>query len=142
MIGLSDSNLVVEDSIFDHTDRRRIRTQNSSLVVRNSEFVDIFPGDEPPSTDNQSEHIWGNTSAAGRFLLEGNIFGIVKGHNDAVDVDGGFRPDPVIEVRGNLFRGSGDDALDLEGDAHIEGNVFMNVHKDEFNLDPGESNGG
>jgi len=41
----------------------------------------------------------------------------------------------------NLFMGGGDDALDLGSDAHIEGNVFMNYIKDEYNKASGESNG-
>ena len=32
------------------------------------------------------------------------------------------------------------DALDMTGDVYIEGNVFGNYIKDEFNTDPGESN--
>ena len=141
MIGLENSRLLVDHVTFDHTDLRRIRTQNSSLVVRNCVFEDIFAGNEAPSTDNLSEHIWGGgIPEHGQFLLENNVFGVVKGHNDSVDFDGPARPAPIIQIRGNLFRGSGDDALDLQGDAHIEGNVFLHSHKDQYNIDPGHSN--
>jgi hypothetical protein len=36
--------------------------------------------------------------------------------------------------------GGGDDALDLETDAHIEGNVFMGYHRDAYNNATGNSN--
>jgi len=39
-----------------------------------------------------------------------------------------------------LFLGGGDDALDLEGDAHVEGNTFTNFRKDRYNTAPRESN--
>ena len=142
MIGLDSSNLLVDHVTFDHTDRRRIRSIDSSLIVRNSTFTDVFPGAAAPTTDNLSEHIWGrNIPSGGHFIIQNNVFGVVKGHNDAIDFDAGFRPDdPVPQILDNVFLGSGDDCLDLEGDAHVEGNVFLHVHKDQYNTDPGESN--
>lgn len=141
MIGLRDARLELEHVTFDHTDLRRIRSRDSSLIVRHCTFKDIFAAEEAPSTDNYSEHIWGGgIPAHGQFLLENNVFGVTKGHNDAVDFDGPARPNPIIQVRGNVFQGSGDDALDLQGDAHIEGNVFLHAHKDPYNRDPGHSN--
>jgi hypothetical protein len=75
LVGLTGSNLLLDHDYFDHTDRRRIRTQNSSLIVRNSEFADIFPGATAPTTDNFSEQIWGGgIPAGGQFLIENNIF--------------------------------------------------------------------
>jgi hypothetical protein len=141
MIGLDNSKLLVEHVTLDHTDRRRIRSIDSSLIVRNCVFTDIFGPGEPASTNNLSEHIWGGgIPAGGVFLIENNVFGTTKGHNDAIDFDGGFRPDPIAQIIGNVFMGSGDDLLDLETDAHIEGNIFQYVHKDIYNNDPGESN--
>ena len=141
MVGLTGSNLLIDHVYFDHTDRRRVRVENSSLVVRNSEFSDIFPGDLAPTTNNLSEHIWGNGIApGGQLIIENNVFGAVKGHNDAIDLGGAQRPGPVPRIVGNLFRGGGDDALDLECDAHIEGNTFLHFHKDAFNTDPGNGN--
>ena len=47
----ANANLTIESSRFDHTDRRRIRSNDSSLIVRNSNFVSIFPpGQQPTST--------------------------------------------------------------------------------------------
>jgi len=140
MIGLDHSTLLVEHVTFDHTDLWRVRTEGSSLVVRGSTFTDIFDANQPPTTDNLSEHIWGAISAGGRLLIERNTFGRVKGHNDCIDVDGPSRPDGVIEIRDNTFLGGGDDALDLQGDAHIEGNLFMGFQKDPYNTIAGNSN--
>jgi len=140
MLGVEGSTLLVEHVTFDHTDLRRVRTQGSSLVVRDCVFTDIFDANQSPTTDNLSEHIWGSVSAGGQFLAEHNIFGRVKGHNDCIDVDGPSRPAGVIEICDNTFLGGGDDALDLEGDAHIEGNLFMHFHKDRFNTIAGNGN--
>ncbi|MEZ6120402.1 MAG: lamin tail domain-containing protein [Pirellulaceae bacterium] len=141
MVGLRSSQLLIESTTFDHTDRFRIRTVDSSLVIRNSRFEDIFAADQPPTTDNRSEHIWGSGIAdGGQLLIDGNYFGTTKGHNDAMDFDGAERPGPIPVIINNFFAGTGDDALDLETDAHIEGNVFRNVRKDEFNSSTGDAN--
>jgi len=141
MVGLENSSLLMEHVTFDHTDLRRICTMDSSLVVRNCVFTDMFAPGKPPSTDNLSEHIWGRgVPATGRFILDGNVFGRTPGHNDAVDFDGATRPDAIPQILNNVFLGGGDEALDLETDAHIEGNVFMNYVEDRFNRTPRESN--
>jgi hypothetical protein len=139
--GLDNSRLTLEHVTLDHTDRRRIRTVNSSLVVRNCMFTDIFGPQQAPTTDNMSEHIWGSgIPAGGEFVIENNLFGTTKGHNDIIDFDGPFRPAPVAQILGNVFMGSGDDLLDLEVDAHIEGNTFQHVMKDSYNTAAGRAN--
>ena len=136
MIGLDNSQLDVDSTIFDNTNRRRIRSQNSSLTVRNSTFGSIVN-----TIDNQSEHIWGGgIPAGGHFILDGNNFGSITGHNDSVDFDAPRLPNPIPRIINNVFNGGGDDALDMTGDAWIEGNVFRNFIKDELNTDPGQSN--
>ncbi len=141
MVGVEDSQLLLDHVTFDHTDLRRIRTIDSSLVVRNCVFTDIFAPDEPPTTNNSSEHIWGSgVPDGGQFLIENNLFGTTKGHNDAIDFDGPSRPHPIPQILNNRFMGGGDDALDLETDAHIEGNTFANFIKDQYNTAPRESN--
>ncbi|UCD49230.1 MAG: lamin tail domain-containing protein [Phycisphaerales bacterium] len=141
MIGLENSRLHVEHVTFDHTDLRRIRTIDSSLVVRDSRFTNVVGPGEPPTTDNYSEHIWGSgVPENGQFIIEGNMFGITPGHNDAIDFDGATRPAAIPQILNNVFTGGGDDALDLETDAHVEGNLFMNYVEDEFNNAAGESN--
>ncbi len=141
MVGLENSELLLDHVTFDHTDLRRIRTIDSSLIVRGCVFTDMFAPGEPPSTDNLSEHIWGSgVPANGSFIIEGSVFGRTPGHNDAIDFDGATRPDAIPQILDNVFTGGGDDALDLETDAHIEGNVFMNYVKDRYNHTPRESN--
>jgi len=143
MVGLSDSRLLIDHVYFDHTDRRRIRSQNSSLIVRNSEFADIFPGTTAPNVDNYAEHIWGSFAPAGsQVIIENNIFGTTKGHNDPIDFDGGLSSngEPVVIIRNNIFRGGGDDAMDLEGDFLVEGNQIANFIKDQWNTGLGNSN--
>jgi predicted outer membrane repeat protein len=141
MVGVQKSRLLLEQVEFDHCDRRRIRTLNSSLIVRQCYFHDIFGPTEPPTTDNLSEHLWGSGIPDGGWLiLEGNVFGRNKGHNDAIDFDGPAAPKPIPHIRNNLFLGGGDDALDLECDALIEGNTFLNFVKDPYNKASGESN--
>ncbi len=142
MIGLDNSDLTIDHTMLDHADRRRIRSQNSSLIVRNSVFTDVFPGaNEAPTSDNFSEHVWGGgIPAGGHFILENNVFGRLKGHNDGIDFDAPRAPNPIPQIIGNTFLGGGDDALDMTGDYYIEGNTFMHFHKDQYNLDPGQSN--
>ena len=141
MIGLENSELTLNHVTLDHTDRRRIRSINSSLVVRDSVFENIFDPGQAPTTDNQSEHIWGRgIPDGGRWILERNVFGHITGHNDSVDFDAPRLPGPIPLIRENFFKGGGDDALDMTGDVWIEGNTFQNFIKDQFNVDPGESN--
>jgi len=141
MIGVQKSRLLLEYAEFDHCDRRRIRTLNSSLTVRHCRFADMFGPSEPPTTDNMSENIWGSGIPDGGWLIiEENVFGTNKGHNDAIDFDGPSAPKPIACIHNNLFLGGADDAMDLEGDALIEGNTFMNFVRDQYNKASGESN--
>jgi hypothetical protein len=141
MIGLKNSNLLLNHVTLDNTDLRRVSTVNSSLIVSNCVFTDIFGPNEPPTTDNRSEHIWGSgVPENGYFIIENNVFGTTKGHNDAIDFDGPSRPRPIPQILDNIFMGGGDDALDLETDVHIEGNVFMHYHRDSYNNATGNSN--
>jgi hypothetical protein len=142
MVGLTNSNLVIDHCTFANTDRRRIRTENSSLIVRNSTFTTIFALGTAPTGDNVCEHIWGSapTAPGGQFIIENNTFGTTTGHNDSIDVDGNGPGGPVIQILGNTFLGGGDDAMDLEGNAYIEGNVFTHFHKDQWNTGVGNAN--
>jgi hypothetical protein len=140
MVGLENSKLLLDHVTFDNTTLQRIITKNSSLIVRNSVFTDTCPAGQTP-TDNRTEHIWGSgIPDGGQFIIENNVFGATPGHNDAIDFDGRSRPNPIPQIMNNVFTGGGDDALDLECDAHIEGNLFMNYIKDQLNRASGESN--
>jgi hypothetical protein len=101
----------------------------------------MFGPGEPPTTDNMSENIWGSGIPDGGWLIiEENVFGTNKGHNDIIDFDGPAAPKPIPYIHDNIFLGGADDALDLECDALIEGNVFMNFVRDQYNKASGESN--
>jgi predicted outer membrane repeat protein len=141
MVGLQKSRLLLEYVDFDHCDRRRIRTLNSSLIVRHCRFADMFAPGAPPTSDNLSENLWGSgIPDDGWLIVEDNVFGRNKGHNDAIDFDGPAAPKPIPHIRNNTFLGGGDDALDLECDALIEGNTFTNFVKDQYNKASGEAN--
>jgi hypothetical protein len=83
----------------------------------------------PNTVDVEPIHYRGTFPANGYALIQGNTFGRTTGHNDIIDFTGGNRPGPIVQFLDNLFLGAGDDdLLDLDStDAHIEGNVFMNV---------------
>ncbi len=141
LVGLTNASLTVDNSWFDHTDRRRIRSQDSSLIVRNSTFTALFDFGQRPSTDNRSEHIWGGgIPTGGQWIIDGNTFGTLTGHNDAIDFDAPRGTGQFAQILNNEFLGGGDDALDMTGDIYIEGNVFHHFIKDQFNVDPGNSN--
>ncbi|MCF7975089.1 MAG: lamin tail domain-containing protein [Phycisphaerae bacterium] len=141
MIGVENTTLLLDHCTFDHTGLRRIRTIDSALTVRHCVFTDMFGPNERPLTDNMSEHIWGHgVPSDGSFVVEYSVFGKLKGHNDGIDFDGPTRPRSIPQILNNVFMGGGDDALDLESDAHIEGNLFMNFIKDQYNTASGESN--
>jgi len=101
-------------------------TGASSFSLTNS-VIGTLSGEEPV-------HFLGSISAGGQALIQGNVFGTTTGHNDIIDFTGPNRPGPIFQILDNVFTGTGtggtlaDDILDVDGtDAHIEGNVFMNV---------------
>ncbi len=124
----TDTTLVIDQCTFAGTTRTLLETHRSSLEVRRSIF--------PPTIGRELVH--GSVIPdGGRLLLEGNRFGGTTAGNDVVDFSGARRPGPILEVRDNVFLGSADDVLDLDGcDAHIEGNLFLNVS----NGDPDQPN--
>lgn len=68
--------------------------------------------------------------SGGQGVFVRNFFGAANGYNDVVDFTGGNRPAPIIHFFDNVFIGTGDDHLDLDGtDAWIEGNIFLHAHK-------------
>lgn len=95
---------------------------NSAFIVKNSSF--------PSTTGAELFHGVG-IRANGYAIIENNVFGTTTGLNDIIDFTGGQRPGPILQVLNNTFTGASDDVLDLDGaDAHVEGNLFMNVHQE------------
>ena len=118
--------LVNSTGFFDHLDFANVATQyfgstNSSFVFSNSTF---------PATTGV--RVTGGTGipATGYAIFQGNTFGGTTGLNDLIEFTGGQRPNAILQVLDNTFLAGSDDALDLDGtDAHIEGNLFLNVHQ-------------
>jgi hypothetical protein len=72
-----------------------------------------------------------NMPANGYALIKNNIFGAPQGYNDSLDFTGGNRPGPIVRFIDNVFLGAVDDVMDLDAtDAHIEGNIFLNIRQD------------
>ncbi len=76
-------------------------------------------------------HGTGGIKSGGRGIFLHNFFGAVNNYNDVVDFTGGNRPgQPIVQFIDNVFTGSGDDELDLDGtDAWVEHNIFLHTHK-------------
>jgi hypothetical protein len=89
-----------------------------------------------PSATALFENVHGNggIKAGGRGIFIHNFFGLANSvsgnYNDVLDFTGGNRPGPIIQFINNVFVGSDDDLIDLDGtDAWIEGNIFLHVHR-------------
>ena len=142
-VGLINSEAVLEYLTWGGSYRRLVRTDNASVIIRNCVFPDRFaPGEFPGSSDDNVVEAINATGilAGGHYIVENNIFGTNLGHNDIIDFSGPALPGPILEVYNNVFMGGGDECLDLGGDAWIEGNTFMHVHKDVYNTGSGDSN--
>ncbi len=145
-IGVINSSAVIDDVSFAGTHRRMVYGNNASLVVRNSDFPDMFAEDEDPAVlglDNISEQIKivGRPPADGQLIIQNNVFGSNKGHNDVIDADSHrVTAGPILQILDNVFAGAGDELLDLGGDVYVAGNLFRNVSKDDSTSDRGYAN--
>lgn len=113
------SRVLIENCTWSNSLHKVLRLSDPYLQVRNCTFPNIT-----------AETVTGTGLGAlgGELILDNNVFGTSA--LDVVDFSGGQRPGPIIQVTNNVFLGSGGESLDLDGaDAHIEGNVFMNIHK-------------
>jgi hypothetical protein len=108
---------------FGSPDHPYVSLDNASFVVSHC----VFP---TPTTGFELAHGTGGIRPGGRGVFLRNFFGRAQGYNDVIDFTGGNRPGPILEVLDNVFTGSGDDVLDLDGtDAWVEGNLFLHVHR-------------
>ena len=82
--------------------------------------------------------------AGGWFRVYYNEFNGNRGHNDVFDADSGrwgVAGQFVLDCRYNHFRGiTGDEHIDLGGDAYIASNIFGRGTKDPWTSDTGYSN--
>lgn len=109
---------------FGTTDRQYVSLDDSSFVVSHCHFP-------PTSAAIEPLHGTGGIKPGGHGLFLNNFIGSPRGYSDSIDFSGGNRPSqPILHIIGNVFAGSGDDALDLDGtDAWIEGNAFIGIHR-------------
>jgi len=100
-----------------------VALDDSSFVVSRCRF---------PTAEGEFElvHGTGGIKPGGVGVFYNCFFGKAFGYNDVVDFTGGRRPQPIVQFIRNVFVGSGDDELDLDGtDAWVEGNIFLHCHK-------------
>ncbi|HWN94395.1 MAG TPA: lamin tail domain-containing protein, partial [Methylomirabilota bacterium] len=116
------------DAFLDHltfgtTDRRYLDLDGASFIVSHC----VFPN---ATASFEAVHGSAGIRSGGRGIFVRNFFGSVNGYQDTVDFTGGNRPGPIVQFLDNVFIGSDDDILDLDGtDAWIEGNIFLRVHR-------------
>ena len=110
--------------VFGSADHPYLSLDASSWVVSHC----FFP---TPTAAFEPVHGTGGIKQGGHGFFLRNFVGAPTGYNDVVDFTGGNRPNqPVAHFLGNVFEGSGDDGLDLDGtDAWVEGNIFLHIHR-------------
>jgi hypothetical protein len=106
---------------FTNISSQYLGLENSSFNIRNSTFASLY----------DTEMVIGRgLPANGYGIFEGNWFGATTDLRDTLHFTGGKRPNAILQILNNVFTGSYDDILGLDGtDAHIEGNVFMGAHQ-------------
>ncbi|MBP7948164.1 MAG: hypothetical protein KA004_00820 [Verrucomicrobiales bacterium] len=153
---------LVDHCYFTATYLHGVYGKNCSITVQDCIFPDVFPpGKEAlgEELDNLSEFVEVDSPAndpavlnnpayldgfpvGGHLRLYRNQFHGSSGHNDLVDITAGkWGVTPVLDVQDNHFHGpTGDEHLDLNGDAYIAGNIFENCTKDGYTSDHGYAN--
>jgi len=124
-ITVAAGTLLLDQVTFLNTTRQCAAFDGASFLMRDC-FV--------PSSTAQFEPVHGTLGikAGGRGIFLRNYFGAPSGYNDTIDFTGGNRDlgQPIVQFLDNVFTGSGDDMLDLDGtDAWVEGNIFLHAHK-------------
>ncbi len=124
-ITLAAGTLVLDHVTFNTTTHSYLSLDGGSFVVSHCTF---------PATTASFEvvHGTGGIKAGGHGIIRDCFFGGTVGYSDAIDFTGGNRDQnqPILQVVNNVFMGSTDDILDLDGtDAWIEGNLFLHCHR-------------
>ena len=112
---------------FGNTAVSYLHLDGSAFIVSNC----IFP---TGTAAFEGVHGTGGIKAGGYGIIRDCFFGkcisTSGNYNDVVDFTGGNRPGPIIQFINNVFTGTDDDILDLDGtDAWVEGNIFMHIHR-------------
>ena len=123
-ISANGTAVYIENVWWTNTTAQVVDLVNSSVTLLDS----YIPG----GNGNEPVH-FSTMPASGYAIIKGNVFGAPQGYNDSIDFTGGNRPGPIVQFIDNVFLAAVDDCLDLDAtDAHIEGNIFMNVHQDDY----------
>ena len=104
----------------------------------NQEHLKVeFPTGDPELAGNPN--FTDGQPAGGWWRVYYNDFYANKGHNDVFDGDSGRWGQPgqlVLDCRYNHFHGlTGDEDIDLGGDAYVASNIFERGHKDPWGTD-------
>jgi len=122
-IEVAAGTVFLDHLTFGTTSHPFLALDGASFIVQHCVF---------PTASGAFEMVHGTAGikSGGRGVFLRNFFGAANGYNDVVDFTGGNRPGPIIHFLENVFIGTGDDVLDLDGtDAWIEGNIFLHAHK-------------
>ena len=126
-IRAENTRLFLDNVVFTNTKAQLVTLDDASCIIQNCHF---------PSIENNELLHFFRMPPNGYAIIRSNLFGTVgvpatSGYNDIVDFTGGNRPGPIAQFIGNVFLSAVDDCFDMDGtDAHIEGNIFMNVRQD------------
>ena len=119
----ANSNVILDHCEWLRTDVAFLHLDGGSFIVTNC----IFPA---ATAGFEGVHGNANPPAGGRAVIRDCFFGRAQTYNDVIDFTGGNRTGTIIQFINNVFTGSDDDCLDLDGtDAWVEGNIFMHVHR-------------
>jgi hypothetical protein len=122
-IDVQGGEVFLDHVTFAATSRRYLNLDGASFVVSHCYFPATTASIEPI-------HGTGGIRTGGHGVFTRNFCGRVNGYNDTIDFTGGNRPGPVVQFIDNVFVGSDDDILDLDGtDAWVEGNIFLHAHR-------------
>ena len=122
-IEVAGGSAFLDHLTFGSTDHQYVSLDGASFVVSDC----LFPS---ASTKFELLHGTGGIRSGGHGIFLRNFFGTPIGYSDVVDFTGGNRPGPIVHFINNVFSGSQDDVIDLDGtDAWVEGNIFMHVHR-------------
>jgi hypothetical protein len=121
------TSVTLQNCRWQNTEVQMLDMTYCSCLVENCEFDSIGA---------QELLHFSSMPATGHAIIRGCRLGLpgtppTSGYNDIIDFTGGNRPGPIPQFIGNTFLACVDDCFDMDGtDAHIEGNIFLNVRKD------------
>ena len=133
-VDLYRCRVLLDNVIWGQTNNTTLQIEESSAIVRNCVF--------PENTRMQTVVGHRLLSSDPYLVFENNVLGFNSSPNKDDVVDFTTSGSSVVpRFINNVFLGGGDDALDLDGtNGYVEGNVFMNFHRD-FDPSEGEAYG-